>query len=61
MSRFHAVYDKLDQALDGMPYHELGISVEVQEQVLRLLSFFLSFSFFFFFVVLYFGVSFTSY
>lgn len=33
MSRFHAVYDKLDQALDGMPYHELGISVEVQEQV----------------------------
>jgi hypothetical protein len=33
MSRFHAVYDKLNQALDGMPYDELGISVEVKEQV----------------------------
>jgi hypothetical protein len=33
MSRFHAVYDKLNQALEGMPYDELGISVEVKEQV----------------------------
>ncbi|KAH7574784.1 hypothetical protein JRO89_XS02G0003900 [Xanthoceras sorbifolium] len=33
MSRFHAVYDKLNHALDDMPYDELGISVEVKEQV----------------------------
>ncbi|KAF5745808.1 U-box domain-containing protein 15 isoform 1 [Tripterygium wilfordii] len=33
MSRFHGVYDKLNQALDGIPYQELGISVEVKEQV----------------------------
>ncbi|KAF4357672.1 U-box domain-containing protein 15 [Cannabis sativa] len=33
MGRFHAVYDKLNQALDEMPYDELGISVEVKEQV----------------------------
>ncbi|KAG2706200.1 hypothetical protein I3843_05G083100 [Carya illinoinensis] len=33
MSRFHAVYDKLNQALDGLPYDEVGISVEVKEQV----------------------------
>lgn len=33
MSRFHAVYDKLNLALEGMPYDELGISVEVKEQV----------------------------
>ncbi|XP_031384103.1 U-box domain-containing protein 15-like isoform X1 [Punica granatum] len=33
MSRFHAVYDKLNQALDDLPYDELGISVEVREQV----------------------------
>ncbi|KAI6700965.1 hypothetical protein NL676_015289 [Syzygium grande] len=33
MSRFHAVYDKLNEALDDMPYDELGVSVEVQEQV----------------------------
>ncbi|OMO92020.1 Armadillo [Corchorus olitorius] len=33
MCRFHAVYDKLNQALDDMPYDELGISVEVKEQV----------------------------
>ncbi|KAM4089567.1 hypothetical protein ACB094_07G163000 [Castanea mollissima] len=33
MSRFLGVYDKLHQALDGMPYDELGISVEVKEQV----------------------------
>uniref|UniRef100_A0A5B7AI49 RING-type E3 ubiquitin transferase n=1 Tax=Davidia involucrata TaxID=16924 RepID=A0A5B7AI49_DAVIN len=30
--RFHSVYDKLSQALDGMPYDELGISDEVKEQ-----------------------------
>lgn len=34
MSRFHAVYDKLNQALDGLPYDEVGISVEVKEQVI---------------------------
>ncbi|XVF00768.1 hypothetical protein REPUB_Repub04eG0029800 [Reevesia pubescens] len=33
MCRFHAVYDKLNQALDGIPYDELGVSVEVKEQV----------------------------
>ncbi|KAH1099180.1 hypothetical protein J1N35_016101 [Gossypium stocksii] len=33
LSRFHGVYDKLNQALDGMPYDELGVSVEVKEQV----------------------------
>ncbi|KAL5562353.1 hypothetical protein UlMin_032100 [Ulmus minor] len=33
MGRFYAVYDKLNQALDDMPYNELGISVEVKEQV----------------------------
>ncbi|CAL9022975.1 unnamed protein product [Prunus brigantina] len=33
MGRFHAVYDKLSQALDDFPYNELGISIEVTEQV----------------------------
>ncbi|GLT70634.1 hypothetical protein SLA2020_426990 [Shorea laevis] len=33
MSRFHSVYDKFNQALEDMPYDELGISVEVKEQV----------------------------
>ncbi|KAJ8765029.1 hypothetical protein K2173_010503 [Erythroxylum novogranatense] len=33
MGRFHALYDKLNQVLDDMPYHEFGISVEVKEQV----------------------------
>ncbi|KAL2254947.1 U-box domain-containing protein 15-like isoform X1 [Sesamum indicum] len=33
MSRFHAVYDKLNQALYDMPYEKLGISEEVREQV----------------------------
>ncbi|PIN25753.1 Ubiquitin--protein ligase [Handroanthus impetiginosus] len=33
MSRFHAVYDKLNQALNEMPYEKLGISEEVKEQV----------------------------
>ncbi|XVE93997.1 hypothetical protein REPUB_Repub01dG0242400 [Reevesia pubescens] len=33
MCRFHAVYDKLKQALDDMPYDQLGVSVEVKEQV----------------------------
>ncbi|XP_057966320.1 U-box domain-containing protein 15 [Malania oleifera] len=33
MIRFHAVYDKLNQALDDIPYDEIGISVEVKEQV----------------------------
>lgn len=34
MGRFHGVYDKLNQVLDDMPYNELGISVEVKEQVI---------------------------
>jgi hypothetical protein len=55
MSRFHGVYDKLHQALDVIPYDELGISVEVQEQVIPLLSF--PFYFYFcFFSHVYFGV-----
>ncbi|KAK0582616.1 hypothetical protein LWI29_027673 [Acer saccharum] len=33
MGRFHAVYDKLNQALDDVSYNELGVSVEVKEQV----------------------------
>ncbi|KAL0334504.1 UNVERIFIED_CONTAM: U-box domain-containing protein 15 [Sesamum radiatum] len=33
MSRFHSVYDKLNQALHDMPYEKLGISEEVREQV----------------------------
>ncbi|KAL6011929.1 hypothetical protein ACLOJK_002395 [Asimina triloba] len=33
MARFHVVYDKLNQALDGIPYDEIGISDEVKEQV----------------------------
>lgn len=33
MSSFHAVYDHLNQALDDLQYDELGISVEVKEQV----------------------------
>ncbi|KAJ6765621.1 U BOX DOMAIN-CONTAINING [Salix purpurea] len=33
MSSFHAVYDNLNQALDDLPYDELGISDEVNEQV----------------------------
>ncbi|KAK3038844.1 hypothetical protein RJ639_028566 [Escallonia herrerae] len=33
MVRFHSVYEKVSQALDGMPYDELGISDEVKEQV----------------------------
>lgn len=33
MSRFLSVYDKLNEALDGLMYQELGISEEVQEQI----------------------------
>lgn len=33
MIRFHSVYEKLNQALDGMPYTDIGISEEVKEQV----------------------------
>ncbi|KAI3745277.1 hypothetical protein L1987_58388 [Smallanthus sonchifolius] len=33
MCRFHCVYDKLTDALDGLMYEELGISEEVQEQI----------------------------
>ncbi|KAM7256548.1 hypothetical protein ACFE04_012289 [Oxalis oulophora] len=32
MRCFHGVYEKLNQALDDMPYEELGISIEVKEQ-----------------------------
>lgn len=39
MSRFHAVYDKLNRALDEMPYEQLGISEEVKEQVMLPFSF----------------------
>lgn len=31
--RYHSVYEKLSQALDGMPCEELGISDEEKEQV----------------------------
>ena len=46
MSSFHAVYEKLNQALDDLPYDEIGISVEVKEQVslLLLLVFFSPFA-----------------
>lgn len=40
MGRFYAVYDKLNQALDEMPYDELGISDEVKEQVFSFPLFF---------------------
>ncbi|CAL9160434.1 U-box domain-containing protein 15-like [Musa acuminata AAA Group] len=33
MGRFHMVYEKLNHALHGMPYEEIGISDEVKEQV----------------------------
>lgn len=33
MGKFDAVHDKLSQALDDIPYVELGISIEVKEQV----------------------------
>lgn len=33
LGRFRAVYEKMNSALDGMPYAELGISDEVTEQV----------------------------
>ncbi|KAJ3672318.1 hypothetical protein LUZ60_007039 [Juncus effusus] len=38
MGRFRAVYEKLYEALDWMPYEELGISDEVQEQIELLTS-----------------------
>lgn len=34
--KFHKVYERLTQALDGLPYDQLGISDEVNEQVLSL-------------------------
>lgn len=37
MGRFHIVYEMIKQALDGMPYDQLGISDEVKEQVRHLL------------------------
>ncbi|KAL6982605.1 U-box domain-containing protein 15 [Sarracenia purpurea var. burkii] len=33
MVKFYDIYEKLTQALDGMPYAEIGISEEVKEQV----------------------------
>lgn len=33
MVRFHYVYEKMNSALEGMPYDQLGISEEVKEQV----------------------------
>ncbi|KAL5778345.1 hypothetical protein ACOSP7_011271 [Xanthoceras sorbifolium] len=33
MIRFHAIYEKLSQALEDLPYDELGISDEVREQI----------------------------
>ncbi|KAL3514864.1 hypothetical protein ACH5RR_027581 [Cinchona calisaya] len=33
MGRFHSVYTKISEALDGMPYEEPGISDEEKEQV----------------------------
>lgn len=33
MSRFHGVYDKLNSALDDLPYDEFGIPIEVKEQI----------------------------
>ncbi|WVZ78398.1 hypothetical protein U9M48_026112 [Paspalum notatum var. saurae] len=33
LERFRAVYEKMNLALDGMPYSEIGISDEVKEQV----------------------------
>lgn len=34
MSRFHAVYERINLALNDMPYEKLGISEEVKEQVI---------------------------
>ncbi|KAG4163334.1 hypothetical protein ERO13_D01G165800v2 [Gossypium hirsutum] len=33
MCRFHAVYHKINQALDNIPFDKLGVSIEVKEQV----------------------------
>ncbi|MBA0607697.1 hypothetical protein Godav_019964 [Gossypium davidsonii] len=33
MCRFHAVYYKINQALDNIPFDKLGVSIEVKEQV----------------------------
>ncbi|KAL2505974.1 U-box domain-containing protein 15 [Abeliophyllum distichum] len=33
MVRFHSVYEKINQAVEGMPYDELGISYEEKEQI----------------------------
>ncbi|XP_059286611.1 U-box domain-containing protein 15-like [Lycium ferocissimum] len=33
LGRFHSVYERLSQALEGIPYDELGISDEEKEQV----------------------------
>ncbi|PWA40285.1 Aminotransferase-like mobile domain-containing protein [Artemisia annua] len=33
VTRFHSVYDKLNHAMDGFPYKEIGISEEVNEEL----------------------------
>lgn len=37
LGRFRAVYEKMNLALDGMPYSEIGISDEVKEQVIKVI------------------------
>lgn len=34
MCRFHAVYHKVNHALDDIPFDKLGVSIEVKEQVI---------------------------
>ncbi|MBA0793179.1 hypothetical protein Gohar_017600, partial [Gossypium harknessii] len=38
MCRFHAVYHKINQALDNIPFDKLGVSIEVKEQFLIIVS-----------------------
>ena len=37
MARFHRANEKLSQALEDLPYEELGVSEEVKEEVCTLL------------------------
>lgn len=34
VTRFNTVYDRMNQAMDGFPYKEIGISEEGTEQVI---------------------------
>lgn len=36
MVRFRSVYEKISQALEEIPYDQLGVSEEVKEQVIFL-------------------------